>query len=96
LPPYFSGALALDSAPAALPVASSAVSAVQLCHLAQIVSADIVPNVVPHDIPMHAFWRHPIMRIGVNDRQPTVTMCDETDSDGGRVGFRQRNVAGDA
>jgi hypothetical protein len=55
-----------------LPVTSPAISAVQLRHVTQIVGGDICPNIVPHDIPAHALWRHPSARIGVNDSQAII------------------------
>jgi hypothetical protein len=55
LPPYPSDALAFGAAPAALQIGSPVVSAVQFPHLVQIISADVVPNIAPDDIPTHAF-----------------------------------------
>jgi hypothetical protein len=63
LPPQPSSALAFGTAPAALPVTSPAVSAVQFRHLLQIIGADVVSNIV---------WRHPIAGIGVNDCEAMV------------------------
>jgi hypothetical protein len=46
---------------------------VQLCYLVQIIGADVVPNIVPDDIPTQTSWWRPFERITVNDPQPMIS-----------------------
>src|SRR5262249_14419803 len=104
--PYLSGALALGTAPTALPITPTAIPAMQHRYLLQIVSADVIPNIVPHHIPPHCLWWRPTEGIGVNDRQAMIGKVRRNQTynvngkldcrNGGHFRLPQRNLGSDS
>jgi hypothetical protein len=61
-------------------------------HFDQVVSADVVPNVVPDDIPPLAAGRVPVQSVSEDEFDPVAPQCRRDEFDDRLINFDDGNV----